>query len=170
MNFSPQVMELAEQVVVRNRAAGRCIATAESCTGGLVAGAITEIAGSSDIFDRGFITYSNEAKVKALGVGLDIIETFGAVSEATAWAMARGALERSNADVAVAITGIAGPGGGSEDKPVGTVCFCVRHRDGRSATRTTRLPGDRNDVRERSTTVAMHLLRRVLSPPAGRSG
>ena len=99
------------------------IATAESCTGGLVAGLLTEIAGSSAVVERGFVTYSNEAKISLLGVSVEMIETFGAVSIAVAWAMARGALEKSGADTAVAITGVAGPGGGSEKKPVGTVVF-----------------------------------------------
>jgi nicotinamide-nucleotide amidase len=96
------------------------IATAESCTGGLVAAALTEIAGSSDVFDRGFVTYSYDAKTKMLGVGQDMLETFGAVSVAVAWAMAKGALERSDAGVSVAISGVAGPGGGSEKKAVRT--------------------------------------------------
>ena len=115
--------DLARRVIEANRSAGRRIAVAESCTGGLVAAALTEIAGSSDVFDAGFVTYSNEAKMELLGVSRDVIETFGSVSVATAWAMARGALERSGSDVAVAITGVAGPGGGSERKPVGTVVF-----------------------------------------------
>ena len=99
------------------------LATAESCTGGLVCGAVTEIAGSSSVLDRGFITYSNEAKMELLGVSSDIIETFGAVSIACVWAMAQGALANSKADVAVAISGVAGPGGGTPTKPVGTVVF-----------------------------------------------
>jgi len=119
---------LARRVVEENRAAARRVAVAESCTGGLVAAALTEIAGSSDMFDAGFVTYSNEAKIDLLGVSRDVIETFGSVSVATAWAMAQGALERSHADVAVAITGIAGPGGGSELKPVGTVVFARAER------------------------------------------
>ena len=112
MMFDDTVLGLAAQVIDANRAAGLTIATAESCTGGLVAGALTEIAGSSDVVDRGFVTYSNEAKLEALGVHLDILDTFGAVSVAVAWAMAQGALKYSHADVAVAITGIAGPDGG----------------------------------------------------------
>lgn len=119
----PDITKLAERVVTENRAAGRMVATAESCTGGLVAGAITEVAGSSSVLDRSFVTYSNEAKMEALGVAQDIIETFGAVSVACVWAMAQGALERSKADVAVAISGVAGPGGGTQLKPVGTVVF-----------------------------------------------
>src|SRR5688572_3963737 len=124
----PELVELARRVIEENRAAGRHIAVAESCTGGLVAAALTEIAGSSDVFDAGFVTYSNEAKQKLLGVSLDVIETFGSVSVACAWAMAQGAIARTEADIAVAITGIAGPGGGSENKPVGTVVFARAER------------------------------------------
>ncbi|MBB5687294.1 CinA family protein [Sphingobium boeckii] len=113
----------ARKVIEANRAAGRTIALAESCTGGLVSAALTEIPGSSDVFEGGFVTYSNDSKIRQLGVSLDVLETFGAVSIAVAWAMARGAQERSGADIAVAITGIAGPEGGSEKKPVGTVVF-----------------------------------------------
>ena len=101
----------------------RMVALAESCTGGLVSAALTEIAGSSAVLDRGFVTYSNEAKQEMLGVNADIFDTFGAVSIACAWAMAQGALKHSGADVAVAISGIAGPDGGSAQKPVGTVVF-----------------------------------------------
>lgn len=128
MTFDPDLLTLAEEVLAANRALGKTIAVAESCTGGLVAGALTEIAGSSDVFDRGFVTYSNEAKAQMLGVSPEIIDTFGAVSIAVAWAMAQGALARSGADVAVAITGIAGPGGGSDKKPVGTVVFARARR------------------------------------------
>ncbi len=118
-----ELVAKARQVVVENRRAGRMIAVAESCTGGLVSAALTEIPGSSDVFDAGFITYSNDMKNELLGVSHDVLETFGAVSIATAWGMAQGALKRSHAHVAVAITGIAGPGGGSPQKPVGTVVF-----------------------------------------------
>ncbi|WP_404713236.1 CinA family protein [Sphingomonas sp. MMS24-J13] len=119
----PLLVDLAQRVIEENRAAGRRIAVAESCTGGLVSAALTEIPGSSDVFDAGFVTYSNEAKTALLGVAQDVIETFGAVSLAVAWAMARGAVLKAGVDVAVAITGVAGPGGGSEKKPVGTVVF-----------------------------------------------
>jgi nicotinamide-nucleotide amidase len=125
-----QLVDKAREVVEANRAAGRRIAVAESCTGGLVSAAITEIAGSSEVFEVGYVTYSNAAKVDQLRVSSDVVETFGAVSVATAWAMARGALAASEADVAVAITGIAGPGGGSPAKPVGTVVFARAERDG----------------------------------------
>ena len=118
-----ELVDRARAVVEANRKAGRRIAVAESCTGGLVSAALTETAGSSDVFEAGFITYSNRSKMNRLKVAEDVIDTFGAVSVATAWAMAQGALEASQADVAVAITGIAGPDGGSEQKPVGTVVF-----------------------------------------------
>ena len=123
-----ELVELAARVIAENLAAGRIVAVAESCTGGLVGSALTEIAGSSRVFDRGFITYSNEAKHEMLGVSPDLIDTFGAVSIAVAWAMADGALKRSKADVAVAITGVAGPDGGTPNKPVGTVVFAVARR------------------------------------------
>ena len=122
------LVALARNVVEANRKAGRRIAVAESCTGGLVSAALTEISGSSEVFEAGYVTYSNAAKISELNVSLDVVETFGAVSVATAWAMAQGALEASGADVAVAITGIAGPDGGTEQKPVGTVVFARAER------------------------------------------
>jgi len=127
--FDDEIIALARRVVELNAAAGRKVVLAESCTGGLVCGAITEIPGSSAVLERGFVTYSNEAKTAQLDVHGDVLETFGAVSIATAWAMAQGALAHSDADVAVAITGIAGPDGGSESKPVGTVVFARAIRD-----------------------------------------
>jgi competence/damage-inducible protein CinA-like protein len=145
--------------------AGRRIATAESCTAGLLAARLTDRPGSSDYVMGGVVAYSNDAKAQLLGVDPALIEAQGAVSEPVAEAMAAGALQRFSADTAVAITGIAGPGGGTVGKPVGTVCFTVMLADGRTVTRTLRLPGNRSDVRERSTTVAMHLLRRALSDP-----
>jgi nicotinamide-nucleotide amidase len=143
--------------------AGRQIATAESCTAGLVAARLTDLAGSSAYVAGGVVSYSNRAKSELLGVDPALIDAYGAVSEPVAEAMADGALRRFSADTAVAITGIAGPGGGTADKPVGTVCFCVKLADGTTDVQTMRLPGNRSDVRERSTTVAMHLLRRALS-------
>lgn len=125
-NILPEeLVSLARRVIDENRIAGRRLSVAESCTGGLVSAALTEIPGSSDVFDAGFVTYSNEAKTALLGVAGDVIDTFGAVSLATAWAMAHGAVAKSGSDVAVAITGIAGPGGGSDRKPVGTVVFAL---------------------------------------------
>lgn len=123
-----ELVEAARRVVDANRAVGRRIALAESCTGGLVAAALTEIPGSSDVLEGAFVTYSNETKRKLLGVSEDVLDTFGAVSIAAAWGMAQGALSRTGADVAVAITGIAGPGGGSARKPVGTVVFARARR------------------------------------------
>lgn len=124
------IADLAQQVLETNKAQGRRIAVAESCTGGLVSAALTQWAGSSEVFERGYVTYSNAAKVEELGVSADIIDAFGAVSIAVAWAMAQGALKRSGADIAVSITGVAGPGGGTEKKPVGTVVFaCIKKGD-----------------------------------------
>jgi len=143
--------------------AGRRIATAESCTAGLLAARLTDRPGSSDYVAGGVVAYSNDAKVELLGVDRALIEAHGAVSEPVAEAMAAGALQRFGADTAVAITGIAGPGGGTAEKPVGTVCFSLKQDGGRADTRTLRLPGNRSDVRERATTVAMHLLRRALT-------
>jgi nicotinamide-nucleotide amidase len=125
-----ELVTLARRVVEENRAIGRTVALAESCTGGLVAAALTEIPGCSAVLDRAYITYSNEAKTESLGVPSDLIETFGAVSIATAWAMARGALQKSRADVAVAVSGVAGPDGGTAFKPVGTVVFATARRGG----------------------------------------
>ena len=123
-----ELVDRARAVVEANRKIGRRLAVAESCTGGLVCAALTEIPGSSDVLDSGFVTYSNEAKRAELNVSEEVVETFGAVSIATAWAMAQGALDSSSADVAVAITGIAGPDGGTPGKPVGTVVFARAER------------------------------------------
>jgi len=126
----PKVLvDKAREVIEANRQAARRIAVAESCTGGLVSAALTELAGSSDVFEAGYVTYSNASKIRQLKVSEDVVDTFGAVSVATAWAMARGALQASDADVAVAITGIAGPGGGTPQKPVGTVVFARAERE-----------------------------------------
>lgn len=126
----PELVEAARRVVAANRAIGRRVTLAESCTGGLVAAALTEIPGSSEVLEAAFVTYSNEAKQAQLRVSGDVLETFGAVSIATAWSMAQGALERTGADVAVAVTGVAGPGGGSDRKPVGTVVFARAEKGG----------------------------------------
>lgn len=120
---------LAEQVLDALKAASLMVATAESCTGGLISGTLTEIAGSSAAVDRGYVTYSNEAKTEMLGVPAELIKRVGAVSKDVAIAMAEGALARSNADIAVSVTGIAGPGGGSADKPVGTVHIALARKD-----------------------------------------
>jgi len=159
------IATLAARVVAENAAAVRTVVLAESCTGGLVAAALTEIAGSSAVLDRGFVTYSNEAKMQMLGVASDIIETFGAVSIACAWAMAKGALDRSGADVAVAISGVAGPGGGTPHKPVGTVVFArvVRNADGDPEGELRYFDGGdgpegRAEIRRQATLCALELL------------
>jgi nicotinamide-nucleotide amidase len=142
------------------------IATAESCTGGLVAGALTDIPGSSDVIDRGFVTYSNDAKRAMLGVKASTLESFGAVSKETAIAMAVGALERSGVDLAVSITGIAGPGGATPGKPVGLVHFAVASRDGRIINRECRFGAiGRSAVRQRSVVEALRMLMEMARGP-----
>lgn len=156
----PEIVDLARRVVEENIAAGRKVVLAESCTGGLVAAAITEIPGSSAVLDRSFVTYSNEAKQGDLGVAADIIDAFGAVSVACVYAMARGALERSGADIAVAISGIAGPDGGSDVKPVGTVVFARLEKGQEQPEAEERLFEDtgRSGVRAQATLCALELL------------
>jgi nicotinamide-nucleotide amidase len=158
--FSTDGSTVDEQVAALLR--GRRIGVAESCTGGLMAARLTERPGSSEYVAGGIVAYSNEAKTGLVGVDPALIDRHGAVSPEVASALADGALARFEADTAVAITGVAGPGGGSEEKPVGYVCWCIRTSDGRELARDTRIPGDRNEIRDRSTTVGMHLLRRVL--------
>jgi nicotinamide-nucleotide amidase len=158
--FSTDGTTIDEQVAAL--LAGRWIGLAESCTGGLMAARLTERPGSSDYVAGGVVSYSNEAKESLLGVDPDLIERVGAVSPEVAEAMADGALERFGADTAVGITGVAGPSGGTEAKPVGYVCICTKTSDGRVLARDPHLPGDRAEIRDRSTTVAMHLLRRLL--------
>lgn len=158
--FSEDGSTVDEQVA--GLLAGRRIATAESCTAGMLAARLTDRSGSSSYVAGGAVVYANEAKAAVLGVDPALIAEFGAVSAEVAEAMAAGALARFDADTAVAITGVAGPGGGTPEKPVGTVWFCVALTDGPALTRCVRIPGDRSDVRERSTTVAMHLLRRAV--------
>lgn len=155
-----EMVALARRVVAANAAAGRTVALAESCTGGLVCAALTEIPGSSAVLDRGFVTYSNDAKFESLGVPRDIIDTLGAVSVATAWAMAQGALKHSGADVAVAISGIAGPDGGTEQKPVGLVVFAraVRGSDEVFAEEREFDGSSRSAVRLQAALVALELL------------
>jgi len=161
--FSPDVLNLAETVLAEARAKGLKVATAESCTGGLVGGALTEIAGSSDVFVEGFITYSNEAKMATLGVVVDTLDKFGAVSAPTAVAMAEGAIANSRADRSVAITGVAGPGGGTASKPVGLVHFAAARRGGATEFEHRNF-GDigRTQVRMAAVIHALGLLRRVL--------
>jgi nicotinamide-nucleotide amidase len=167
--FDRETLTLAMQVLDSFRARGRKLATAESCTGGLVAAALTEIAGSSDVVQAGFVSYSNAAKTSMLGVAEATLASRGAVSAETAAEMARGALMRSGADVAVSITGIAGPGGGSAEKPVGLVHFAVATRGGEAVLEERRFgPRSRRFIRRRSTLVALELLKRAvqaLPPP-----
>jgi nicotinamide-nucleotide amidase len=153
------IRETATRVLAACRVRGLKVATAESCTGGLVAGALTEIPGSSDVVDRGFVTYSNAAKEAMLGVSSSILERHGAVSQETADAMAAGALARSDADLTIAITGVAGPGGGSAEKPVGLVHFAAAARDGRRFHREKRY-GDigRSLVRMHAVAEALAML------------
>ena len=160
--FSVDGSTVDEHVAALLRERGWTIATAESCTGGLLAGRLTDLAGSSDYVAGGVVVYSNEAKVALADVPAELIARVGAVSLEVAEALADGARARLGADVGVGITGVAGPGGGTESKPVGLVCFSVAGPDGARITRSTRLPGGRAEVRERSTTVAMHLARRLL--------
>jgi nicotinamide-nucleotide amidase len=143
------------------------LATAESCTGGWVSQCLTAIAGSSEWFERGFVTYSNAAKQEMLSVPEATLAAHGAVSQPVAVAMAEGALARSRADWALAITGVAGPAGGSAEKPVGTICLAWAARDGRTATETRHFSGDREAVRAQSVARALEGLLERLSPPAG---
>ena len=160
--FSDDGTSIDEQVARLLREHGDTIAVAESCTGGLLGGRLTDLAGSSAYVRGGLIVYSNEAKVALAGVDPEVIARVGAVSGEVADALADGARERLEASVGVGVTGIAGPDGGTPEKPVGTVWFSVSHDDGRRLTRHVRLPGGRFDIRDRSTTVALHLVRRLL--------
>jgi nicotinamide-nucleotide amidase len=157
---------ISKEVFERARAAGLKIATAESCTGGMIAAALTDHAGSSAVFERGFVTYSNPAKAEVLGVPASTLERNGAVSEPVARAMAEGALARSNADLTVAVTGIAGPGGGSADKPVGLVHFATARRNGGTLAEHKVFPGDRAAVRWATLEHALALLMARIEDPA----
>ncbi len=158
--FSPDGQTIDEQVVELLR--GLTVSVAESCTGGLLAARLTDRAGSSEYFAGGVVAYSNSAKSEMVGVDPALIERYGAVSVEVAAALAAGARSRFSSSVGIGITGIAGPGGGSEDKPVGLVCFSVAGPGEGSLTRSAKLPGGRADIRDRSTTVALHLLARAL--------
>jgi nicotinamide-nucleotide amidase len=155
--------ETLEEIVVRTaRAAGKTIATAESCTGGLVAGRITNVPGSSAVFRYGWVTYANEAKTAELGVPAELLARHGAVSEQVARAMAEGALRASNADIAVAVTGIAGPDGGTPEKPVGLVWFAVARRGAPVEATSRNLSRTRETFRTMATQTALDLVRRAL--------
>ncbi len=162
MELDQTCLEAASSLLDRCKAAKVKLATAESCTGGLLSACLTEIAGSSAVVDRGFVTYSNEAKTQLLGVPADLIAAHGAVSEPVARAMAEGALARSAAQRSVAITGIAGPSGGTAEKPVGLVHFAVARTDGATRSAHRVFPGDRRTVRSASVAFALQLLGETL--------
>ena len=154
-----QTLRDAETLIEACIAQGVLLATAESLTGGLIAAALTSVAGSSAVVDRGFVVYSNDAKHRMLGVSTQSIEEYGAVSEPVAKAMAEGALERSRAGIAIAVTGLAGPGGGSREKPVGTVCFGLAQRGRPTATATHIVPGERTAIRAATVAQAFAAIR-----------
>lgn len=157
--FDPDTLALAGAVLAACRTRGWHVATAESCTGGLVAAALTAIAGSSDVVERGFVTYSNEAKSELLGVPAETIAAHGAVSAQTCAAMARGAVARAGVDLAVSITGVAGPGGGTPQKPVGLVYLGIATKDGAAHVERRIFPGDRTQIREAALILALALLK-----------
>lgn len=165
--FSDDGSLVDDQVARALQAAGETIAVAESCTGGLVAARLTDRPGSSAYMRGGIVAYDNAVKIDVAGVDAALIDGHGAVSEEVARALADGAIERLGADVGIGITGIAGPDGGTEEKPVGLVWFAVAHRDGRALSVSLVIPGGRADVRDRATTVALHLLRRLLTGSGG---
>jgi nicotinamide-nucleotide amidase len=157
--IEPATLDEAAGLLALLRARGQMIATAESCTGGLIATALTHVPGSSDVVDRGFVTYSNAAKTEMLDVSASLIERVGAVSEDVARAMAEGALRHSRADITVSVTGIAGPGGGSADKPVGLVWFGLARRGAATVTLRRVFAGDRAAVRAQTVAQAFALVR-----------
>ncbi len=166
--FSDPLKADAEMVLAALRQRGLKIVTAESCTGGLIAGVLTESPGASDVVDRGFVTYTNEAKVAMLGVPQRLIETLGAVSREVAEAMAAGALTQSRADVGVAVTGVAGPGGGSAAKPVGLVHIAAARRGGRILHEECRFGAvSRSDIRQRTVAAALALVQRLVATGDG---
>ncbi len=160
--FDAEQLSLAEDVLAHCRAGGLRLVTAESCTGGLIGGCLTAIAGSSDVFDRGYVTYSNTAKKAMLAVPSDLLRRLGAVSEPVAIAMAEGALAASGADLGVAVTGISGPGGGSAERPVGLVHFAAARRNEPPLHERHVFTGDRHEVRMQTVTAALRLLSRRL--------
>jgi nicotinamide-nucleotide amidase len=151
----PSLLHLAERLGQALQQQGLVLATAESCTGGGIAAAVTEVPGSSAWFDRGFVTYTNQSKMEVLGVPAEVLSQHGAVSEPVVKAMAEGALAHSPADMAVAVSGIAGPGGGTPEKPVGTVCIAWQRRGFPPEARTVHLPGDRAAVRAATIRTAL---------------
>ena len=160
--FSSEFRESAEGLLDAYRSAGKMLVTAESCSGGLIAALLTEIAGSSDVVERGFVTYSNAAKMECLGVPAATLDAHGAVSTETAAAMAEGALAHSHAEVALSVTGVAGPGGGSDQKPVGLVFFGLARSDAPTTTVRHVFPGDRSAIRLSAVETALALLAKGL--------
>jgi nicotinamide-nucleotide amidase len=163
------LLDLAKVVIVAAKASSKKITTAESCTGGLVASCITAIPGSSAVFDSGYVTYSNDAKTSMLGVPRDAVAQFGAVSDIVAAAMAEGAMAQSNADIAVAVTGIAGPDGGTKEKPVGLVYLAVAQRGKDAQVKRYVFAGTRTDIRRATVAAALELLASQLQE-AGAAG
>ena len=161
--FDAQLLHDSAELLELSRRANLKIATAESCTGGLIAGCMTEIAGSSDVVERGFVTYSNEAKIEMLGVPKMLITLHGAVSEQVARAMAEGALARSLADITISVTGVAGPGGGTKEKPVGLVHFACAGRGRPTVAHHEVFPGDRAAVRDATVQTAFAILRHTIT-------
>ncbi|HTT81269.1 MAG TPA: nicotinamide-nucleotide amidohydrolase family protein [Stellaceae bacterium] len=161
--FDRATLALAEAVLAACRAKGWHVATAESCTGGLVAAALTAIAGASDVVERGFVAYSNEAKSDLLGVPAETIAAHGAISAETCAAMATGAVARAGVDLAVAVAGVAGPGGGTPQKPVGLVYLGIATKDGAAPVERRLFPGDRGQIREAALILALELLRGAAS-------
>ncbi|MBV9587376.1 MAG: CinA family protein [Alphaproteobacteria bacterium] len=157
--FDNETLSLAEAVLAACRGRGWRVATAESCTGGLVAAALTAISGASEVFERAFVTYSNEAKIEMVAVPSDTIASHGAVSAQTAAAMARGAVRRAPADVALSVTGVAGPRGATQQKPIGLVYLGVARRDGACRVERRIFPGDRAEIRQAAVVEALQMLR-----------
>lgn len=164
--FPPSILQLAEAVLAACRTRGLRIATAESCTGGLIAGALTAVSGSSDVVERGFVTYTNESKTAMLGVPAPLIAVHGAVSEPVALAMAEGALAHSPADLAVAVTGVAGPTGGTPEKPVGLIHLAAARRGGVTRHERHVFAGDRAAVREQTVETALRMVERLATEPS----
>jgi nicotinamide-nucleotide amidase len=162
--FDPETLALAGRVVARCRARNWHLATAESCTGGLVAAALTAVAGASDVVERGVVTYSNAAKIELLGVSAETIAAHGAVSAETTAAMARGMVARAPVDLAVSVTGVAGPGGGTPQKPVGLVYIGIATKDGSARIERRIFPGDRAQIRNAALLLALELLGEEVSP------
>ncbi|NQU59553.1 MAG: CinA family protein [Rhodospirillales bacterium] len=156
--FSGEQLKLAEAVLAACRNAGLKLGVAESCTGGLISGCLTAVSGSSDVVERGFVTYTNEAKFDQLGVPLSLIDTVGAVSEEVARAMAEGAIKKSKAQITVAVTGIAGPTGGTPDKPVGLVHIAVAREGVDTVHERCQFDGDRDAVREQTVSAALEMI------------